>query len=93
MIVEWFSLIQSNGVTVICVWLPMSIQMSKVEEVYSRLKRDEIQKLFIDGGLTVLSYDDNQFTSYDGSHLSEDSAVLLSIMVAEQIQQAHMGFN
>ena len=93
MIVEWFSSIQSKGVTVICVWLPMSTQMSEVEEVYGRLKRNEIQKFFIDGGITVFAYDDNQFTSYDGSHLSEDSAVHLSIMVAEQIQQEHMGFN
>jgi hypothetical protein len=88
MIVEWFSSIQSSGVAVICVWLPTCTEMSKVEDVYSRVKRDEVQKLFVDGGLTVLSYDDNQFTSYDGSHLSEGSAAYLSIMVAEQIKQS-----
>lgn len=79
--------LSGSGVDVYCVWLPTSPQMSKLENEMSGIHRDSIESAFNKQGLNWISFPDQDYTSYDGSHLESDSASRFSLNTAIEIEK------
>lgn len=81
---EW----TNEGICVIGFQPPTSPEILKLEEKLSGYQKDMVVQLFIQDGGLWLDLDPGEYQSYDGSHVTEDSAIKLSLEVAQFIVES-----
>ena len=85
-VISSFNKLSSKGIQVFCLWLPTSPQMTKLENIESGMKANEIEYIFKERGIKWISFPDTDYISYDGSHLETKSATRLSFNTAVEIK-------
>ncbi len=75
---------KNEGITVYGFFPPSSPNMNELEKVVANFNTDEFLKKFLNAGGYWINIENNYF-SYDGSHLEKESAIKLSQEIANKI--------
>ncbi|MBI4404645.1 MAG: hypothetical protein HY537_10810 [Deltaproteobacteria bacterium] len=78
--------IVSGGVAVYGFRPPVSRELQEFEQQYSGLQYTDLVRQFEEAGGIWIPIEPDKFSTYDHSHLSEESAIQLSQLLAEQIR-------
>ena len=79
--------IASTEVTIIALRPPTTKQMRMLEDSMSGFDEDFVKQELIRNSITWLDFNDSDFMSYDGSHLNENSARKLSVIIGKKINE------
>lgn len=78
--------ILKSGITIIAFRPPSTVEMCELEDKLSSVNMYSLSTQLSEMGVIWLDYKDNQFTSYDGSHLHYKAAEKLSYQIGEEIK-------
>lgn len=70
--------LEARGTRVVCLRVPTSLEMASLEDAYAGVDWETLSRDLRGVGAEWLSFDFADFESYDGSHLTEESARELS---------------
>ena len=84
--IKAIQIIKEAGVHVYCLWIPTSVPMFNLENTESGMQRQAIAEEFKRAGFNWLQFNDEDYLSYDGSHLSSSSATAISQHAAIEVE-------
>ncbi len=82
---EW----KSKGIKVYGFFVPSSKNMNELEKVVADFNSDKFLKGFLNAGGYWINIE-NQYSSFDGSHLEKESAIRLSKEIAQKISNKNI---